>query len=90
MEDTIYWLIRECTSGDSYYYCGYYEVGKPVFNMAIADALHIASFDNAQMIYNVLNQIIPCDILVVEKHSVTKVFAYNHKRDACGSFESLG
>jgi len=74
MEDTIYWLIHESTSGDSYYYCGYYEAGNPVFNMAIADAVHIASLENAKMIFKVLNRIIPCDILVVEKHSLTKVF----------------
>ncbi|WP_214072376.1 hypothetical protein [Mucilaginibacter sp. dw_454] len=74
MKDYKYWIIQECSTGIYYYYCGYYETGKPVFNMAIADALHIASLDNAKMIYKILNPIVPCDILVVEKNLITKVF----------------
>lgn len=43
-----YYLVAESNSGQHTTNGGYYENGKPVFMMAIADAIHIASFSNAK------------------------------------------
>jgi len=69
-----YWLISEKTVGDYYHYSGYYKRGKPLFTIAIADAIHIASFENAKTIFEVLNKIVPCEVLLVKNHTVTRVF----------------
>lgn len=68
------WIIRETNSGESYYYSGFFRTGKPVFNMAIADCVQMASLSNAKMVYNVINKILPCEILLVANNTVTKVF----------------
>jgi hypothetical protein len=63
MENSKYWVIEEYNSWTSYYYMGYYKDGLPCFNMALADAIHFASFKNAQQIHKVLNEVIPCRII---------------------------
>lgn len=73
MKDERYWLVAESNSNQTHYYSGYYESGKPVFSMAIADAVHIASQDNAKYLYQVLNKILPCEIWLVDQHDVSKV-----------------
>jgi hypothetical protein len=60
-----YFLISEEGTDELYFYMGYYEDGLPCFNMAIADAVHIASFDNAKQIHEKLNTILPCKIMKV-------------------------
>jgi hypothetical protein len=76
MEEVKYWVIRELEQ--DCYYRGYYQNDLPVFSMAIADSIHIGNLDSATTVYNVLNKIIPCDILCVESSllysKVTKVF----------------
>lgn len=68
-----YWLIAESNSGRTYYYSGYYENGIPIFNMAIACAIHIASFENAKEIFKILNKLIPCEIWEVKGKKVTQI-----------------
>ena len=63
MENSKYWVIEECNSWTPHYYMGYYKDGLPCFNMAIADAIHFASYENAQITHTVLNEIIPCKII---------------------------
>lgn len=74
-----FWLISENTTDDTYYYMGYYESGIPVFSLAIADAVHIASFVSAKGLYEILNRIIPCEIILVENNTISKVYpTYGH------------
>jgi hypothetical protein len=73
MQGEKYWLIMEHSSGEPYYYMGYYEKGLPCFNMAIADAVHFASQDNALQIHKVLDAIVPCEILILENNTVKQV-----------------
>jgi hypothetical protein len=72
-----YWLIRETEADDDYYYSGYYETGKPVFCVAIADAVAIASFSSARTIFDVLNKIVSCEILLVSSQGFIKYFQTN-------------
>jgi hypothetical protein len=69
-----YWLVSELTSGEYYHYTGYYKTGKPVFTIAIADAVQIASFQSAKTIYNILSAILPCEIWLYEHQNRTKVY----------------
>jgi len=68
-----YWMVGESNSDFTHYYGGFYKDGKPVFTMAIADALHIVSLENARQLFAVLNTILPCEIWMVDGHSVTKI-----------------
>ena len=68
-----YWLVAESNSDQTYYYRGFYENCKPVFSMAIADAVHIASLEKAKDLHRVLNAIIPCEVWLVDQNDVTKI-----------------
>ncbi|SFA58517.1 hypothetical protein SAMN04488511_11983 [Pedobacter suwonensis] len=58
-----FWMIAENNHDSTYYYCGYYEKCKPVFNLAIAEALQIATFESAKNIYDIFNEIFPCEMV---------------------------
>jgi len=66
MRNKDFWVIRENGTGDYYYYMGYYKNNLPCFNMAIADAIHIVSAENALQIQKILNEILSCEIIKVE------------------------
>jgi len=68
-----FWMLAQSNQETTHYYCGYYEKCKPVFNMAIADALHIADFKSVESIYDNFNTIFPCEIWLVENNKVSKV-----------------
>lgn len=68
-------MVAESNSDYTHYYGGFYEEGKPVFMMAIADAVHMVSLENARQLFAVLNKILPCEIWKVDGHSVTKVLS---------------
>ncbi len=69
-----YWLVSEVSSGEYYHYTGYFESGKPVFTIAIADAVQIASYLSAKNIFDILNKILPCEIWLSENGNWTKVY----------------
>lgn len=73
MEEQQYWLIAESNTGQTYYYSGYYENGVPIFNMAIACTIHIASFENAKGLFKILNKFIQCEIWEVNAKRVIQV-----------------
>lgn|GEM_PF-2385470 len=66
-------MVGESNADFTHYYGGYFEGGKPVFMMAIADAIHLVSLENAKQLLDVLNKILPCEIWMVDGHSVTEV-----------------
>lgn len=68
-----FWMVAESNYDTTYYYCGYYENCKPVFNMAIVEALHIATFESAKSLYDLFSKIFPCKIWLVENNKVTQV-----------------
>jgi hypothetical protein len=69
-----YWLVSEVTSGEYYHYTGYFESGKPVFTIAIADAVQIASYLSAKNIFDNLRKILPCEIYLSEDGNWIKVY----------------
>lgn len=69
-----YWIIAENGTDIPYYYRGFYEDGLPVFSMAIADAVHIASFVNAKGVFAKLNKVCPCEIILVDNGKITQVY----------------
>ncbi|MGF7078107.1 hypothetical protein [Mucilaginibacter sp. UYCu711] len=68
-----YWLIREISSEEFYHYTGYFESGKPVFTIAIADAVQIASYQSTKIIFNILKKNLHCEIWLIENGNWTKV-----------------
>lgn len=68
-----YWVVAESNTGQTYYYSGYFENGVPIFNMAIACAVHIASFENSKDVFKILNKHIPCEIWEVNGKKIAQV-----------------
>ncbi|MDQ8005271.1 MAG: hypothetical protein REI64_10760 [Pedobacter sp.] len=68
-----FYLVAESNSEQTYYYSGFFEKGKPVFMLAIAEAVHIYSYQNAKQLFQELNKLLPCQIWKVENNGVERV-----------------